>query len=157
MRRTVPRPILVPGDRARVASTLGLVPLLAVLFLVVPLLELYVIIQVGQAIGALNTIGILLLDSLIGAWLMKREGLAVVRRLQAQLEQGKVPGREIVDAFLILFGGALMLTPGFVTDVLGMGLLLPPVRIVVRRVLARRFRAIAVNRSGLDHGNVIDL
>lgn len=142
------------GDGRRYARTVGL---LAVLFLVVPLVELYVIIQVGQAIGALNTIGILLLDSLLGAWLMKREGLAVVRRLQTQLEQGKVPGTEIVDAFLILFGGALMLTPGFVTDVLGMALLLPPVRIVVRRVLARRFKAIAMNRSGFGNENVIDL
>ena len=129
--------------------------LLAVLFLVVPLVELYVIIQVGQAIGALNTVGILLLDSLIGAWLMKREGLAVVRRLQAKVDHGEVPGSELVDAFLILFGGALMLTPGFVTDIIGMALLLPPVRIVVRRVLARRFTTIAVNRSGF--GNVIDL
>lgn len=142
------------GDGRRYARTVGL---LAVLFLVVPLVELYVIIQVGQAIGALNTIGILLLDSLLGAWLMKREGLAVVRRLQTQLEQGKVPGTEMVDAFLILFGGALMLTPGFVTDVLGMALLLPPVRIVVRRVLARRFKAIAMNRSGFGNENVIDL
>lgn len=129
--------------------------LLAVLFLVVPLVELYVIIQVGQAIGALNTVGILLLDSLIGAWLMKREGLAVVRRLQTKIDHGEVPGSELVDAFLILFGGALMLTPGFVTDIIGMALLLPPVRIVVRRVLARRFKTIAVDRSGF--GNVIDL
>lgn len=130
--------------------------LLAVLFLVVPLVELYVIIQVGQAIGALNTVGILLLDSVIGGWLMKREGLAVFRRLQSKLEQGEVPGSELVDAFLILFGGALMLTPGFVTDLVGMALLLPPVRVVVRRVLARRFTAVAVQRTGFG-GNVIDL
>ena len=130
--------------------------LLALLFLVVPLVELYVIIQVGQAIGALNTVGILLLDSLIGGWLMKREGLAVFRRLQAKIEHGEVPGSELVDAFLILFGGALMLTPGFVSDLVGMSLLLPPVRVVVRRVLARRFKAIAVQRSGFG-GNVIDL
>lgn len=130
--------------------------LLVLLFLVVPLVELYVIIQVGQAIGALNTIGLLLLDSLIGGWLMKTQGFAVFRRLQAKLEQGEVPGSEIVDAFLILFGGALMLTPGFVSDIFGMSLLLPPVRAVVRRVLARRFKAIAVNRSGFG-GNIIDL
>ncbi len=130
--------------------------LLALLFLVVQLVELYVIIQVGQAIGALNTIGLLLLDSLVGGWLMKREGLAVVRRLQAKVTHGEVPGSELVDAFLILFGGALMLTPGFVSDVVGMALLLPPVRAIVRRVLARRFKSIAVHRSGFG-GNVIDL
>lgn len=132
-----------------------MVVLLAFLFLVVPLVELYVIFQVGQAIGALNTIGILLVDSLVGGWLMKREGLGVMRRLQTQLEQGHVPGKEIVDAFLILFGGALMLAPGFMTDLVGMALLLPPVRAVVRRVLARRFTAVAVKRGGF--GDVIDL
>jgi UPF0716 protein FxsA len=131
------------------------VVLLVLLFLVLPLVELYVIIQVGHAIGALNTVGILLLDSLVGGWLMKREGLAVFRRLQAKIERGEVPGSELVDAFLILFGGALMLTPGFVTDLVGIALLLPPVRIVVRRIAARRFKAIAVQRSGF--GNVIDL
>lgn len=128
---------------------------LAFLFLVVPLVELYVILQIGQAIGALNTIGLLLLDSLIGGWLMKREGLGVIRRLQQQVEAGNVPGSEIVDAFLILFGGALMLAPGFITDLVGMSLLLPPVRAVVRRVLARRFKVMAVNRTGTR--GVIDL
>lgn len=128
---------------------------LAFLFLVIPLVELYVIIQVGQAIGALNTVGLLLLDSLVGGWLMKREGFAVLRRLQDQMQQGRVPGKELVDAFLILFGGALMLAPGFLTDLVGMALLLPPVRGVVRRVLARRLTIAAVNRGGF--GDVIDL
>jgi UPF0716 protein FxsA len=133
------------------------VAVLALLFLVVPLVELYVIIQVGQAIGALNTIGILVLDSVVGGWLMKREGIGVMRRLQAQLEQGAMPGREIVDAFLILFGGALMLTPGFLTDLIGIALLLPPVRAVVRTVLARRFKTIVVQRGTPFGGDVIDL
>ena len=113
--------------------------LLAVAFLVVPLLELYVIIQVGSAIGALNTIGLLIAVSLVGGWLMKREGTSVVRRVQASLAAGIVPATEVIDGFLILLGGALMLTPGFLTDVAGLGLLLPPVRAVVRRVLRRRF------------------
>lgn len=138
---------------------------LAFLFLVVPLLELFVIIQVAHAIGALNTVGILLLDSLVGGWLMKREGLGVMRRIQTQLREGDVPGKEIVDAFLILFGGALMLAPGFLTDLLGMSLLLPPVRAGLRRVLARRFKTVAINRGGLgrsgplsgQQGDVIDL
>ena len=122
--------------------------ILALLFLVVPLVELFVIIQVGQAIGALNTVGILLLDSLIGGWLMKREGLGVMRRLQAQVQNGKVPGKEIGDAFLILYGGALMLTPGFLSDILGMALLLPPVRAVVRPALMKRVTTMTMNRSG---------
>jgi UPF0716 protein FxsA len=127
----------------------------ALLFLVVPLVELYIIIQVGQAIGALNTIGVLLLDSIVGAWLMKREGLGVFRRIQEQLNRGIVPGVAIVDGFLVLFGGALMLTPGFLTDLLGISLLLPPVRAVLRRVLARRFTIVASNRGGF--GDIIDV
>ena len=113
--------------------------LLAVAFLVVPLLELFVIIQVGSAIGALNTIGLLVVVSVVGGWLMKREGLAVIRRVQDSLHAGIVPATEVVDGFLILLGGALMLTPGFLSDVVGLGLLLPPVRAVVRRILRRRF------------------
>ena len=113
--------------------------LLVVACLVVPLVELYVIIQVGSAIGALNTIGLLIVVSLVGGWLMKREGVAVVRRVQESLAAGLVPATEVVDGFLILLGGALMLTPGFLTDIVGLGLLLPPVRAVVRRILRRRF------------------
>ena len=109
---------------------------LALLFLVVPFVELYVLIQVGQAIGALPTIAVLVIDSLIGAWLVKREGLRVLRRAQEQVNRGVVPGTELVDGVLILFAGALMLTPGFLTDVLATFLLIPPVRVVVRRLLA---------------------
>ena len=112
---------------------------LVFIFIVVPLVELYVIIQVGSAIGALNTIGLLIVVSLLGGWLVKREGLAVVRRVQESLAAGIVPATEVVDGFLILLGGALMLTPGFLSDLVGLALLLPPVRAVVRRVLRRRF------------------
>jgi UPF0716 protein FxsA len=132
------------------------VAVLALLFLVVPLVELFVIIQVGQSIGALNVIALLIVMSVAGGWLMKREGLGVLRRVQDQLQRGTVPGRELVDGFLILFGGALMLTPGFLTDILGLALLLPPVRAVIRRVALRRFSSMAVSyRTG--RGDVIDL
>jgi UPF0716 protein FxsA len=95
----------------------------------------------GAAIGVLDTVGLLLLSSIVGSWLMKREGLGVLRRIQSQLANGQVPGKELVDAFLILLGGALMLAPGFLTDVAGMALLLPPVRAAVRAMLRRRFTA----------------
>ena len=123
--------------------------LLALLFLVVPIVELAVIIQVGQAAGVWNTIGLLVLMSLVGGWLMKREGLGVLRRVQRSVEQGRVPGTELVDGLLILVGGALMLTPGFLTDVLGLSLLLPPVRAVVRRVAARRLTIAAQHHTGI--------
>ena len=105
---------------------------LFVLLIVVPIVRLAVIIQVSQAIGALNTIGLLILVGIVGAWLAKREGLAVYRRFRRQVEAGVVSGREIADGFMILLAGALLLTPGFVTDVLALLLLLPPVRAAIR-------------------------
>jgi UPF0716 protein FxsA len=115
------------------------VALLVILFIGVPFAELYVLIQVGHAIGVLNTLGLLLLVSIVGAWLAKREGIGVIRRMQAALNAGRVPGVEIVDGFLILLAAALMLTPGFLTDIVAIFLLLPPVRAVVRRALRRSF------------------
>jgi UPF0716 protein FxsA len=112
-------------------------PVLAVLFLAVPLAELYVLIQVGQIIGGLETVGLLLLVSVVGAWLAKREGIGVIRRMQAAINAGRVPGTELVDAFLILLAAALMLTPGFLTDIVAILLLLPPVRAGVRRTVRR--------------------
>ena len=120
-------------------------PLLAVVFLAVPLAELYVLIQVGQVIGVLDTVVLLLVISVVGAWLAKREGLGVLRRMQAAVNAGRVPGAELIDAFLILLAAALMLTPGFLTDVAAILLLLPPVRAAVRQVLRRHF----VRRIGI--------
>ena len=117
-----------------------MLPLLAVLFLVVPIVELAVIIQVGRAIGVLDTIAVLVVISLVGAWLVRHEGMGVLRRMQQQTAAGQVPGTELIDGLLILVGGALMLTPGFVTDAFGLCLLLPPVRAALRAVVARRLR-----------------
>jgi len=111
---------------------------LVVLFVLVPIVELYVIIQVGHVLGVLNTLALLLLISFVGAWLMKREGLNTWRRAQRQIDAGTVPGRELVDGALILLAGALLLAPGFVTDAVGLLLLLPPVRAAVRGVARRR-------------------
>ena len=105
---------------------------LVLLFIVVPIVELYVIIQVGHALGVFNTLALLVLISFLGAWLMKREGLGTWRRAQRQIDAGTVPGRELVDGALIVLAGALLLAPGFVTDIVGLLLLLPPVRAAVR-------------------------
>lgn len=126
------------------------VVLLALAFFVVPLVELALIIRVGAEIGVLNTVGLLILSSVVGGWLMKREGLGVLRRIQGSVAAGRVPGAELVDALLILFGGALMLAPGFLTDLTGMALLLPPVRAVVRGVLRRRFATRVVGGGVID-------
>ena len=117
---------------------MSMTAVLVVLFLVVPFLELFVLLQVGQVIGVIPTVVILILVSLVGGWLMKREGVGVWRRMNEQVRNGRVPGRELADAALILFGGALLLTPGFLTDFLGVALLVPPTRAVVRAELTRR-------------------
>ena len=122
-----------------------MVGVLALIFLLVPLAELYVIIQVGQAFGALNTIGLLILVSAAGAWLAKREGMGVWRRFQRQVESGAVPGKEIADGVMILFAAALLMTPGFLTDLLAISLLLPPVRAAIRTIVLRR----AARRAGI--------
>lgn len=109
--------------------------LLFVAFIVMPLVEIYAVIRVGQWIGAWWTIAILVLDSLIGAWLVKREGGRAWRALQDKLRGGGVPGRELADAALVLIGGTLLLTPGFVTDAFGFALVLPFTRPAFRRAL----------------------
>ena len=116
---------------------------LFLIFVVTPIVELTVIVQVAGSTGVMNTIGLLILVSLVGAWLVRREGLGILRRAQAELAKGRMPGRELVDGLLVLLAGALMLTPGFVTDAVGLALLLPPVRAVLRLVAPRR-----LSRSG---------
>jgi UPF0716 protein FxsA len=114
-----------------------MLPVLLLLFIVVPLVELYVIIQVGQAIGALPTVGLLLLDSIAGSLLLRSQGRTAWRRFNAAIASGRVPAREVADGAMIIFGGALLLTPGFVTDVFGALFLLPPTRALLRRLLGR--------------------
>ena len=110
--------------------------LLVVLFLIVPIVEIYVIVQVGQEIGALPTIALLLIESAIGAWLVKREGRRAWAALKGAVETGRLPSRELADAALVLVGGTLLLTPGFVTDVFGFFLILPFTRPIARRALS---------------------
>jgi UPF0716 protein FxsA len=113
--------------------------LLFVLFVVVPIVELWLILQIGGAIGVLPTIALLIADSVLGAALMRSQGRAAWLRFNAALAEGRVPGREVVDGALVIFGGALLLTPGFMSDFLGLILLLPPTRALVRGILVRRY------------------
>jgi UPF0716 protein FxsA len=112
---------------------------LVFVFIVVPIAELYVLIQIGSAIGILPTIALLILDSVLGAALMRSQGRAAWMRFNRALAEGRVPGREVMDGALVIFGGALLVTPGFLSDVLGLILLLPPTRAIIRTVLVRRF------------------
>jgi UPF0716 protein FxsA len=111
--------------------------LLVVGFVVVPLLEIFVLIQVGQVIGAWWTILLLIADSILGTWLIRREGGRAWAALRTALSTGTMPARELADAALILVGGTLMLSPGFVTDLLGIALILPFTRPFARQALTR--------------------
>jgi UPF0716 protein FxsA len=110
--------------------------LLFLAFLIVPVVEIYVLIQVGQVIGAWWTVLLLVADSIFGSWLLRREGIRAWRALQLALTEGRMPARELADAALIVFGGTLMITPGFVTDVFGLVAILPFTRPFARRLLA---------------------
>lgn len=112
--------------------------LLVLLFIVVPIAEIYVLVQVSSGIGVLPAIGLMLAISVFGAWLVRREGFAVFTRVRDRLFSGQVPTSEIIDGGLIMFGGALLLTPGFLTDAVGFLCLLPPSRAVMRGIISRR-------------------
>ena len=110
---------------------------LALLFVVVPVLEIYVLIQVGQVIGAWWTILLLVADGFLGSWLMKREGTRAWKSLRQALDARRMPARELADGALILVGGTLLLTPGFISDVAGFFCVLPFTRPIARRGLTR--------------------
>lgn len=108
----------------------------AVALLVVPIIEIYVIIQVGQVIGGWPTVALLLFESALGAWLIKREGRRAWKALQEATQTARMPGRELADAALVLVGGTLLLTPGFITDIFGFFFVLPFTRPLARKALA---------------------
>ncbi|WP_405058836.1 FxsA family protein [Kribbella sp. NBC_01505] len=132
--------------------------LVALALLLVPIVEIYVIIQVGQVIGGWPTVALLIVESALGAWLIKREGRRAWAALQASFETGKMPGRELADGALVLIGGTLLLTPGFVTDIFGFFFVLPFTRPLARRALTaflgRRVTHLSTNGLGGLGGNL---
>ena len=114
-----------------------MVALLLLLLIAVPIAELYVIVQVAQFIGVIPTLVVLVVVSILGAWLLKREGAAAWRRVREALARGEMPATEVADGALVVLGGALLLTPGFITDAAGLLLLTPPVRIALRSGIRR--------------------
>jgi UPF0716 protein FxsA len=117
--------------------------LLVILFIVVPIAEIYVIIKIGGLIGVLPTIALLILDGFLGAALLRSQGRAVWRRFNEALEAGRIPAREVFDGAMVIFGGALLMTPGFITDVFGLLLLIPPSRAMFRGLVSK----LAVGRA----------
>lgn len=110
---------------------------LVILFIVLPITELYVIIQVGELIGIWPTLALLLLDAIGGSLLLKHQGRGAWRRFNEALAQRRFPGREVVDGVLIVIGGTLLVTPGFITDIIGLFFLIPPTRALARALLRR--------------------
>jgi UPF0716 protein FxsA len=121
-------------------------PLLLVLaFVIVPLVELAVILQVGELIGPWWTIALLVIDSIIGAWLLKREGARAWRAFREALGEARWPGDEVTQGALVIVGGTLLLTPGFVTDGVGLAMLLPPTRAGLSRLIRARVTPMPVH------------
>ena len=111
--------------------------ILVLLFIVVPILELWVIIEIGGLIGVWPTIALLLADALLGSLLLRHQGRGAWRRFNQALAERRFPGKEVADGLLIAIGGTLLLAPGFLTDIVGLFFLIPPTRAIVRRLLKR--------------------
>ena len=114
--------------------------LLLLLLVALPIAELAVLVQVAGSIGVFETIGLLILVSIVGVWLAKRAGLGVVARMRETQARGEAPSRELADGALILLAAGLLVLPGFISDAFGILLLLPPIRAGVRTLVLRRFR-----------------
>ena len=120
------------------------------LFVGVPLLELYVLAVVEDRIGLLNTLGLVVATGFVGAAVMKRQGAAVWRTARMRLARGEIPAEEILGGIMVLVGGALMITPGIITDVVGFFLMAPPVRNMLIPYWSRR--GIFTQTGAADHG-----
>jgi len=113
---------------------------LVLIFILVPIAELYVIIKVGEAIGLVPTLVLLLADAILGSMLLRYQGRAAWIRFNRALAEGRVPHKEVFDGVLVIMGGALLLTPGFLTDIVGLILLIPPTRALIRAMSGRFVR-----------------
>jgi UPF0716 protein FxsA len=128
--------------------------LVFVALLVVPLAEIALIVAVGRVIGGWQTLALLLLESALGAYLVKREGQRSWQTLRAALGSGRMPGRELADAALVLIGGTLLLTPGFLSDIVGFFFILPFTRPITRRWLQDIIERRLLYRAGIIRGEV---
>lgn len=128
--------------------------LIPLLLLIIPIVEIAAFIVIGDAIGLWPTLGMILLTAIIGTALLRRQGLALFSQMRKEMDAGRVPARELADAFMLLAAGILLLTPGFVTDSLGFALFLPPVRAAIRAFVASRVRV--VGPGGVDMGDMMN-
>jgi UPF0716 protein FxsA len=110
---------------------------LFLIFAVIPVIELALLIKIGSVIGTLNTIIIVILTAVVGAYMVKLEGIAVMYRIQENMQQGTFPAEELINGMMILMAGVLLLTPGFFTDVVGFLMVFPVSRGVIKRIAGR--------------------
>ena len=142
-----------------------MLPILFVLFTLVPILELTLLIKVGSQIGAIKTIILTILISVTGAWLARLQGFLVLQKIQNSLSQGIMPTEEMLDGMLILKGGILLLTPGFITDIIGLLMLFPVTRWLLKQLARKYIKAMLENgqimtfsrSSGRKNDDVIDI
>lgn len=126
---------------------------LFVAFIVLPVVEIWLITQVAGEVGWLLTLFLVIAVSAAGAWLVRREGIGVIRRVRDNLQGGRIPTDDLADGAMIFFASALMLTPGFLTDGIGLALLIPPIRAVLRPPLVAFFRRrLELRVSGFGQG-----
>jgi len=116
-------------------------------FITIPLVEMFILLKVGAVIGALPTIGLVVFTATLGIWLLRLEGIATLARVQEKLNQGQIPETELLEGIMLLVGGALLLTPGFVTDAMGFTCLIPVLRRPIARWIIRQGVIRAMNFS----------
>lgn len=122
--------------------------LLLLLFILVPALEIYLLISIGSQIGRLNTITIVVVTGIIGASLTKSQGLSILNRIQRELSKGALPADQMIQGLLVFGGGLLLLTPGFITDILGLSMVFPGTRHIIVGWLKVKFE------KGIQNGNI---
>lgn len=126
---------------------------LFLLFVIMPIVELALLLRIGQLLGFWPTIGLIVVTGIVGSFLAKTEGISAWRRLQQKLFSGGIPGKELLDGAIILICGALLVTPGVLTDVIGLAGLFPPSRAIIRRLILKRIeKAAARGAVGMTFG-----
>lgn len=134
-------------------------PRILLLFIIIPLAEIYVLLQVGHLIGALPTIGLVIVSALLGSALLRHQGMATLARIRNSMDQGRLPAVELVEGAVLLVAGALLLTPGFITSSIGLACMIPPVRSrLARWIISHRMRQRPPPSGGgtRDAGNTIE-
>lgn len=113
---------------------------LLLLFVVVPAVELYLLVVIGKHMGVLNTVGLIVITGMLGSWLVKAQGISTLKRIRAEMAEGRLPAEEMVAGLCLLGSGLLLITPGILTDIVGFGVLVPSLRRALARQLMHRFK-----------------